>query len=143
MALSDDLRKLSERAKQAEDHAIAAKAEARADLERRISGVKASAEAEATKLQAKAETAKTDAAATWNDMQRAWTTHMDNVRADIGRRKAQLDASDADGRADWAEADAEMAIGYAYAAIEEAEYAVLDAVLARREAEEAAAVVSR
>ena len=143
MALSDDLRKLSERAKTAEDHAAAAKAEARAELEHRIDEVKASAETEATKLRTKAQDAKTEAAATWEDMQRSWKTHIDNVRSDVSRRKAQMDASGATMRAKWAEDDAGLAIGYAYAAVEEAEYAVLDAILARREAEETAAVASR
>ena len=63
--------------------------------------------------------------------------------ADIQQRKSELDAADAESRAEWAETDATIAIDYAYAAVEEAEYATLDAILARREAEELALAASR
>ena len=57
MAASDDLRKLSDRAKTAEDHAAAARNQARAELEQSVTNVRDSAEAEATKLQAKTQAA--------------------------------------------------------------------------------------
>ena len=144
MSVSENLRKLSERAKTAEDHAAAAKTQARADLEQTVNNVRASAEAEGKKVgQAQAQQASTEMSATWNDVQRSWNAHLDKVKSDIHQRKAEIDASDAESRAEWAESDAVLAIDYAYAAIEEAEYATLDAILARREAEDLAVAVSR
>jgi hypothetical protein len=138
MAASDDLKKLSERAKTAEDHATAAKNQARAELEQRMTNVRNSADAEATKLQAKTQAAGQQASDSWDDVQRSWNAHIAKARRDVDQRKAELNASNAQDRADLAEADAELAIDYAYSTIEEAEYAVLDAILARREADEAA-----
>jgi hypothetical protein len=43
MSASDDLKKLSHRAKSAEDHAAAAKNQARAELEQRVTSVRNSA----------------------------------------------------------------------------------------------------
>jgi hypothetical protein len=143
MAASDDLRKLSDRAKVAEDHAAEAKTQAQADLERTASDVRASAEAQAKQLRDQAQAAGRATSATWDDMQRSWSAHVAKVRGDVEQRKAEIDASNASVRADWAESDAELAVGYAYAAIEEAEYAVLDAVLARREADVAGTTASR
>ena len=57
MAASDDLKKLSDRAKTAEDHAAAARNQARAELEQSVTGVRNSAEAGAKKLQAKTQAA--------------------------------------------------------------------------------------
>jgi hypothetical protein len=143
MSASDNLAKLSARAKKAEDDAAAAKTQAKADVERTMDSVRASAESEATKLKAQAQNASADAAATWNDLQTSWNAHIAKVRSDVDRRKAQFDAANAADRADWAESDAILAVDYAYSAIEEAEYAVLDAILARREADETAMAVPR
>ena len=52
MSVSESLRKLSERAKLAEDHAAAAKSQARADLEKTVDDVRAQAEAGGEKVQA-------------------------------------------------------------------------------------------
>lgn len=143
MSISEGLRKLADRAKVAEDHATAAKSQARADLEKTVDDVRASAEAGAIKVQADAQQASSNISATWDDVQRSWKAHVDKVKSDIHQRKTQLDAADAESRAEWAESDAVLAIDYAYAAIEEAEYVTLDAILARREAEELAVAVSR
>jgi hypothetical protein len=141
MAVSDNLAKLSARAKKAQDDAAAAKTQAKADVERTMDSVRASAETEATKLKASVANASADASASWNDVQTSWNAHIAKVRSDVDRRKAQFNAADAADRADWAESDAMLAIDYAYSAIEEAEYAVLDAILARRQADEAALAV--
>jgi hypothetical protein len=141
MSASDDLKKLSERAKTAEDHAAAAKDQARADLERRVTSARDSANAGAKELQAKTDAAGQQVSDSWADVQRSWGAHVAKARKDVDKRKAEFGASNAEDRAEWAESDAEMAIDYAYSAIEEAEYAVLDAILARREAEEAAVAV--
>ena len=143
MSVSESLRKLSERAKVAEDRATAAKTQARTDLERTVDDVRASAEAEGKKIQAQAQQASTDMSGTWDDVQRSWNAHLDKVKSGIQHRKAELDASGAENRAEWAETDALLAIDYAYAAIEEAEYVTLDAILARREAEDLAVAATR
>jgi hypothetical protein len=143
MAASDDLKKLSERAKTAEDHAAAAKDQARADLERRVTTVRDSANAGAMKLEARTKAAGQQVSDSWSDVQRSWSAHIAKARNDVDKRKAEFSASNAEDRAEWAEADAELAIDYAYSTIEEAEYAVLDAILARREADEAAVAASR
>jgi hypothetical protein len=143
MAASDDLKKLSERAKVAEDRATAAVAQGRSDLERTVSDVRESADAEAKKFQARTKAAGQQASDSWAGVQQSWDAHIAKARADVAERKAEFDASTAADRADAADFDAELAIDYAYGAIEEAEYAVLDAILARREAEEAEAVVAR
>jgi len=143
MAASDDLKKLSERAKTAEAHAAAAKNQARVELEKAVTGARDSAEAEAKRLEAKTQAAGKKASDSWDDIQRSWNAHIAKARQDMGRRKAAFDASNAESDADWAEWNAEMAIDYAYSAIEEAEYAVLDAILARRDAEEATVAAHR
>ena len=143
MALSDDLRKLSERAKEAEDHAAAAKAEARANVEQRMSEVKASAETAATELRVKAEAAKTEASAhgtTCSETGRPTLTACVPIST---ARRPRLGPRTPRCPLDWAESDADLAISLAYAAIEEADYAVLQALLARREADEAAGVLAR
>jgi hypothetical protein len=50
MALSDQLTKLAARAKEVEDRAAAAKAEAKADLEREVKNARESAQAQADAL---------------------------------------------------------------------------------------------
>jgi hypothetical protein len=143
MAVSDGLAKLSKRAKQAEDHAHAASNQARTDLEKTVNDVQASAEAEAKKVQQRAQAAGDHVSDTWKDVQTSWSAHVAKVRADLERQREMFDASNAVDRAEWAETGAAMAVDYAYAAIEEAEYAVLDAILARREATDALATASR
>ena len=83
MSVSESLRKLSERAKLAEDHEAAAKSQARADLERTVNDVRAQAEAGAAKVQADAQKASSDMAATWDDVQRSWKAHVDKDKSDI------------------------------------------------------------
>ncbi|HET9085483.1 MAG TPA: hypothetical protein VFN41_13865 [Candidatus Limnocylindrales bacterium] len=143
MAVSDGLAKLSKRAKKAEDDAQAASTQARKDLEKTVDDMQMSAEAEAKKVQQRAQAASDQVSDTWRDVQKTWNAHVAKVRDDVHQQRAMFDASNASARADWAEQSAGMAVDYAYAAIEEAEYAVLDAILARREAEDALATASR
>ena len=143
MAASNNLKKLADRAKTAEDHAAVAKTQARAELQKTVSEVRASAEAGAKKFQTQTQAAGQQASESWNDVQRSWIAHVDKARKDMDHRKAKFDASDAASEADWAEWNAELTIDHAYSAIEEAEYAVLDAILARRDADEAAVAASR
>ena len=139
MALSDQLTKLATRAKEAEDRAAAAQGKARADVERDVENARTSAQEQADKLRATADTKKGNVSVWWHDMQRSWHEHIERIRSDIEERRAEHDADRAQSRAENAEDDATFAIDFAYAAIEEAEYAVLDASLARMEADELAA----
>jgi hypothetical protein len=136
MALSDDLTKLAARAKDAEDHAAAAKTKAKADLEADVENARAVAQAEADRLGESADANRDRISAWWHDVQRSWSQHLAAVKENIADRKAEHDLDRANQRADIAEDDAAFAIQYAVAAIEEAEYAVLDASLARMQADE-------
>jgi hypothetical protein len=141
MAASDDLKKLADRAKAAEDHAAVAKTQARAELQKTVADVRASAGA--MKFQTQTQAAAQQVSDSWNDVQRSWTAHIDKARRGMDHGKAKFDASNAASEADWAEWNAQLTIDHAYSAIEEAEYAVLDAILARRDADEAAVAASR
>jgi hypothetical protein len=135
MALSSDLSKLATRAKEAEDRTAAAREEAKGDLEREISSVRASAQAQADKLRQTAQEGQGRISSRWTDVQRSWNEHVDKLRADIESRKGEHDVHMAQVKADHAEEDARFAIDFAYSAVVEAEYAVVDATLARKEAD--------
>jgi hypothetical protein len=139
MAFSDQMTRLAERAKQAEEHTADTREKARADLEQDISTARASAEAGADRLRERADASETKVSDWWTDVQQSWDRHVTAVRQHIDERKAEHDRDRAESDAEIAEDDAQFAIDYAYAAIEEAEYAVLDAALARMEADELAA----
>jgi hypothetical protein len=139
MASSDQMTRLAERAKQAEEHTADTRERARADLEQDIASARASAEAGADRLRERADATETNLSDWWTDVQQSWDRHVTMVRKHIDERKAEHDRDRAETDAKIAEDDAQFAIDYAYAAIEEAEYAVLDAALARMEADELAA----
>ena len=139
MALSDELTKLAARAKEAQDHAAAARGKTKADLEQEVKQARESASTQADKLRESADAHQDRISAWWRDVQRSWSKHVAAIKDDIAERHAEHDLDSATRRADNAEDDATFAINYAYAAIEEAEYAVLDAALARMEADEKAA----
>ena len=136
MALSDQLTRLAERAKQAETRAAAAEHKAKTDLESDVSAARASAQVQAQKLRETAEASEGKISDRWTDVQKTWNEHVAAVRQNIEEKKAALDLAQARRAANFAEDDASYAIDYAYAAIEEAEYAVLEAELARMDADE-------
>ena len=136
MALSDQLAKLAERAKQAEMRAAAAQKQAKGDLESDVSAARASTQAQAQKLRETAEAGEGKVSDRWAGIQKSWSDHVAAAREDIDERKARHDRAEARRAADDSADDAQYAIDYAYAAIEEAEYAVLDAELARMESDE-------
>lgn len=136
MAMSEDLTGLAARVKEAEDHATAARAQTKAEVEQDMATVRASAEARADKLRQDAEDHKSKLSVWWHDLERSWNAHIAKIRDDIEGKRAEHDEDRAERRAERAESDAEFAISFAYAAVEEAEYAVLDATLARMEADE-------
>jgi hypothetical protein len=131
MAASDDLMRLSERAKQAEDHVAAAKTQARDKLAQDVQKARENTQVTAARLRG-----ATGAAA--DGLQQSWTTHIAQTRERIDARKARHDAKVAERNAEDADDYASFAIDFAYSAIEEAEYAVLDATLARADADAAA-----
>lgn len=138
MALSDQLARLSARAKQLEDHAAAAKAKAKADLQQDVKSARESAQEQADALRTTANQTKAEVSSWWHNVGNAWAEHTSNIRHDIDDKRAAHDLKAAQRAADQAESDAAYAVDYAYAAVEEAEYAVLDAALSRMEADELA-----
>ena len=140
MALSDQLRRLANRAEEAEKNAAAASDKAKADLEQDRENSRAVAQQEAEQLREAADAGRGKISDWWNDVQRSWNEHIAQIQKNVESKKAEIDLDQAKRRADNAEADAEFAIEFAYTAIGEAEYAVLDANLARKEADELSGV---
>jgi hypothetical protein len=138
MAASDDLMALAQRAKAAEDRIAAAKTQARSDVEQQTAKVREAAQQKADQLQAETARAAAGASEWWNDVQRTWSGHVARIREDIESKKADIDATMAQRRAEAAEEDAVIAVAFADATLEEAEYAVLNATLARIDADTAA-----
>ena len=136
MAASDDLTKLADRAKEAEERVAAAREKGKADLEGDRDNARAVGEQQAEDLRELAEENKGRISDRWLEMQEAWNQAIAKVREDIEGRKAEHDLHHAQRTAERAEDDARFAIDFAYSAIVEAEYAVLDADLARMEADE-------
>jgi hypothetical protein len=142
MTMSNDLERLSVRAKQAEDRAAAAKAQARDQLQQAVAEARDSTQQTADELRAES-AAAADRADKWADnIQRSWDEHLTRARERIDARKAQHAADRTESDAEDAESYADYSIDLAYSAIAEAEYAVLDAVLARQDADEAARSVT-
>jgi hypothetical protein len=139
MAVSDQLSQLSARAKELENRAMAARSQAKADLEQDVESARQASQAQGDLLRQSAEARRGKISAWWDSVERSWNDHLAAVRKDFDDKRATHDLKSAQRRADNAEDDAAFAVDYAYAAVEEAEYAVLDATLARMEADEMAA----
>jgi hypothetical protein len=142
MAMSDQLSELAAHAKEAEEHAAAARDKAKADLESDVENARSVGQAQAQSLRESAEASQGKISDWWIDVQRSWNEHVAKMRENIADKKEEIDLDRAEKRAENAEDDASFAIDYASAAIDEAEYAVLDATLARKEADELAATGS-
>ena len=138
MALSDQLSKLAARAKELEDHAAAAQAKARSDLEQDVQRARESAQAQGEALRVSAEDDKRDVSSWWDGVQRSWNEHMSVARQNLRGAANAVDVKTAQLDADQADDDAAFAIDFAYSAIEDAEYAVLDAILAHKDLDELA-----
>ena len=130
MTLSDDLSKLSARAKEAEDRFAAAQQAAHDKVELDVKSARESLDKRTEQLRKSAETNKGKVAAWWNGVLKSWDEQIASIRRDIESKKAEHDLKTAQRKADSAEEDAEFAIQYAYWAVEQAEYVVLDAQLA-------------
>ena len=136
MAASDDLTKLTVRAKEAEERVGAAREMAKSDLQANRDFARARGEEQAEDLRAVAEKGQEQISDAWKEMQITWNHATAALREDVESRKAEHDLRKTQRRADRAEDDARFAIDFAYSAIVEAEYAVLDAAVARMEADE-------
>ena len=80
MAVSDDLARLSVRAKQAEDRAAAAKAQARDQLQKAVQEARDSTQQTADKLRAASAAAADRADARADDIQSSWDKHLAKAR---------------------------------------------------------------
>jgi hypothetical protein len=139
MAFSDQLAKLTARAKYAETRATEANDKAKAELEQDVSAARDAANEQAERLRATADASEEKISDGWSAVQSAWADHVAAVRSKLDGVKAEHKRDEAERRAENAEDDALFAIDFAYSAIEEAEYAVLDATLARMEADDVSA----
>jgi hypothetical protein len=139
VSASEQLYKLADRAKEAEENIEHSKEEGQAELMARVQEARESSEKQAAELKTGTSGAKAKASKWWTDVQDDWNKHIDKVRKDVDNRKDEHDVKRAEHRAEHREDDADAAVAFAYAAFEEAEYAVLDALLAREEADELAA----
>ncbi|HZN72680.1 MAG TPA: hypothetical protein VFC00_13510 [Micromonosporaceae bacterium] len=139
MAASDALAELAARARNAEDRAVAAKNQARSDVEVQVAKARDSARRTADRLLAGTATAAAQTSRWWTDLQQDWSSHVSKVRHEVEGKKAERDNQKLRHRAEVAESDAVAAVAFAEAALEEAEYAVLDATLARMDANAAGA----
>jgi hypothetical protein len=138
MAVSDDLMRLSQRAKEAEDRVAAARSQERDQLEQDVEHARQNTQTMAEKIHGESAAAAGRAESWGDDIKRSWNQHLAQVRERIDARKASHDAKVAERNAQDADDYAVFAIDFAYSAIDEAEYAVLDAVLARADADGAA-----
>jgi colicin import membrane protein len=123
MALSDQLRKLAERAQEAEKHAAAARDMAKAELEEDRKRSREDARQDAEQLRQAAEAARGKISDSWNDVQKSSNEHNAQVQKSIDTKIAEADLARAQRHADHAEAD----------------YAVINAQVARKHADELAA----
>jgi vacuolar-type H+-ATPase subunit I/STV1 len=136
---SAQLKRLSDRASEAEADANAKNAKDKAALKQRVDAAEADARKASDDLKASANKAKDETTQWWGQVQDNWKSHIAKVRKNAEQTKANMKADQAEMRAELAEDNAAAAVDFAYAAIEEAEYQVLNAAMARIDAEEAAA----
>ena len=88
MALSDQLTKLSARAKELEDRAAAAKSKGKADLEQDVKEARESAQGQADELRKSAEAGKGKISVWWDDVQRSWNENIAKIRKNVDDRRA-------------------------------------------------------
>jgi hypothetical protein len=136
MALSNQLDKLTVRAKQAQTRAAAAENKTRRDLETDVAAARASAHAEAVRLGELADAGRGEISTWRTNAQQTWNDYIAAVHQTIDEANSEIDLAQAQHDADTAENDASYAIDYAYAATEQAEYAVLHAEFARMKADD-------
>ena len=89
MALSDQLTKLAARAREVEDRAATAKAQAKGDLEQEVKNARASAQTQADSLHAHTEKTKNDISEWWSDLGRDWKTQTASIRREVDQDRAR------------------------------------------------------
>lgn len=136
MNLSDQLSKLTARARETETRAAAARHKAASDLQDDVTAARATAQAEALKLRENAEAGRGEISDRRAGAQKTWTDFIGAFHQTIDEANAEVDLAQAKHAAATAESDASYAIDYANAAIEQVEYAVLHAEFARMKAED-------
>ena len=92
MALSEDLSRLSVRAREAEDRVAGAKAEARERLEQDVEDARRRTQETGDRMRQRTEQVKQQADLRVGDFQRSWNEHIHQARMRIDARKAQHDA---------------------------------------------------
>ena len=103
MSLSEDLSRLSVRAKETEDRVAAAKTEAREKLEQARSNARTDAQQTAEHLQAKSSAAADKVKSYGEGVGRSWKEHLATVRQGAEERKARHEAHKAEDDAERAE----------------------------------------
>ena len=139
MALSDQLLKLSEQAKNLEASAEAIKDKNDAMITKRKTELKSSIDAQRMMLKDHVADANDKVEAQWDSQKKDISDSFQSLRQKAEARQAKWSAQRAENAAETAESDAMDEIDFATYAIEEAEYAILDAVDARNEADAKAA----
>jgi hypothetical protein len=132
---SEDLAKLADRARQANQNVKTAAQKSRTDLEQQVEKARKEAEDRANSLKSSAGESAAGAHNWWAGVQQDWRRHVNQIRMNVDATKGDIDAKRAARRADIYLADALDAVEFAEAAVEEAEYSVLNAVLAEMEAD--------
>jgi len=135
MAVSDNLHRLSVKAKEAEDSAASAKTKAEGQLKHDVENAREKAQESADRLSSQSTTAASKASGWTAGIQQSWDDHVRDIRQRMDAQKAKHDARVAEDNAQDAEDYADFAIELAYSAIAQAEYAVLTAILLRGEAD--------
>jgi hypothetical protein len=130
--LSASMAELSQRAKEAEDHAVAARNETREQLEARAAAARATAQRRREEMKARGAKMQDDLAVAWASLRTHVQEQFGKIRAKLGDKRDDLDAKAAERRAEEAEANAADAIDFASWAVDEAEAEALEAAEARK-----------
>ncbi|CAN5243382.1 hypothetical protein BH09ACT8_BH09ACT8_22960 [soil metagenome] len=138
MALSDQLSKLSVRAKSLEDSAVALQDKNKAWVERREAELRASLDNTRSDVAAAASAESDDVHSGWAKLQQSVSEGFTSMKKSSDINRAEFRAKRADREADDAELDAEDAIEFAVYALQEAEYYVVAAADARLKSDDVA-----
>ena len=106
----------------------------RDQLDRELADARARAAADAGRLKARADEARSDASSHWQDIRRKWQAHVTETRGRLDKAVDQMNTDSVGAEADLAEAYASDAIEFALDAIDEAQYAAMAAYSARASA---------
>jgi len=135
--LSEQLSKLSVRAKKAEDAISAAEKETRDKVIARREQACVAATAAVEKVESDIKSIGETASSNWNAVRAKMDSDLAKLKVKVAQRVHEHDVKRAEGRADRLEQEAGFAVDYAVASIEQANVAILDAIIGRFEAEEA------